>query len=108
MDNTTTWDEWPVASLIRALNGFSAYEKSILWALASRTMGNDKIAWPTVEQMLSDTGMSENTFYKHRTSLVEEGYVLVEKRSGFSTVYSLDRDALQARLEAQSFDGVCD
>ena len=55
-------------------------EAKAIYAYISSYAGNGDTAFPAVDLICSDLGMSENRFFKHRKLLVEFGYITISRK----------------------------
>lgn len=55
-------------------------EAKAIYAYISSYAGNGDAAFPAVDLICSDLGMSENRFFKHRKLLVEFGYITISRK----------------------------
>jgi DNA-binding transcriptional ArsR family regulator len=52
---------------------------SYICSFASNGSSSERVAFPSVELQLDELGMTRDTYYRHRKSLVEAGYLKIEK-----------------------------
>lgn len=51
-------------------------------SFASASNSSERIAFPRVATQIKDLGMSEDTYYKHRKSLVDRGFLKIDQAKG--------------------------
>lgn len=71
-------------------------EAKAIYAYLCSYAGAGKTAFPSVDLICNNLGISENRFYKHRKPLVDKGYINVEREktdSGWSNnIYTLNSE----------------
>lgn len=98
MNNTVESQNMSVQAIwnIRDARGINANEKAFLFVVASR--GIMTAAWQTAA---ADMGMSKDTFYRTRNSLIKKGLIKEGLRKDTTTVYRLEEKALAALVPAK-------
>jgi hypothetical protein len=69
------------SSYIREFIGLSCAQKSILYSLASR-MGSNDIAWPSLETLALDSGLTKKNLLINLKYLTEIGLIAQRKNAG--------------------------
>lgn len=63
-------------------------EAKAIYSYLSSFAGAGMTAFPSVELMLEELGMSKDRFYKHRKLLIDFGYVSIEQSKGEGAVFA--------------------
>lgn len=72
-----------IAQKVMRDKSLHAMSKAIYAYLVSFA-GQTRTAFPSVELMLDELGMSEDTFYKYRKQLINKGYIAIEQQQRIS------------------------